>query len=408
MSRRHAETPPADVLIVGAGTAGAAAAHTLAAGHSVVLVDRHAEPPFRIGESLIGAARPLLADMGLWARFAGDRHRESLGQASAWGSPEIVRRDAFLDPRGPGWRIDRVRFERMLRQAAAEAGATIEAPGEVVRLDRDDDPRAAWVASIRSPRGTWRQRARFVIDATGRAAAFARAAGARLVAPDRLVCRFVRVAAQQAPHDLDGVSLVEAAAPGWWYRARLPDGSIMVAFHTDADLPAARRSRDVPGFVGLLGETAWTAAATPLAHVPAKWMPVRRREHAPTNESRAYSDSTGTEYALRGACDAVGRVSARSQWLREPCGADWCAVGDAAMAFDPLSSQGLFNALYTGFRGAQAVAARLAGETAALAAYRDRLVLIRDAYARNRVGYYAQERRFRDQPFWQRRQAVAA
>jgi flavin-dependent dehydrogenase len=101
-------------------------------------------------------------------------------------------------------------------------------------------------------------------------------------------------------------------------------------------------------------------------------------------------------------------VSARSQWLREPCGVDWCAVGDAAMAFDPLSSQGLFNALYTGFRGAQAVAARLAGETAALAAYRDRLVLIRDAYARNRVGYYAQERRFRDQPFWQRRQAVAA
>jgi predicted polyphosphate/ATP-dependent NAD kinase len=36
-------------------------------------------------------------------------------------------------------------------------------------------------------------------------------------------------------------------------------------------------------------------------HVPAKWTPVRRQEHAPTEESRACSDSEGTEYALVGA-----------------------------------------------------------------------------------------------------------
>jgi len=34
------------------------------------------------------------------------------------------------------------------------------------------------------------------------------------------------------------------------------------------------------------------------AHVPAKWMPVRRQEHAPIKESGACSDSTGTEHAL--------------------------------------------------------------------------------------------------------------
>src|SRR5215467_8020727 len=44
------------------------------------------------------------------------------------------------------------------------------------------------------------------------------------------------------------------------------------------------------------------------AHVPAKWTPVRRQEHAPTKESRAYPDSEGTEYALAAACqsDLVG------------------------------------------------------------------------------------------------------
>jgi cyclic pyranopterin phosphate synthase len=34
------------------------------------------------------------------------------------------------------------------------------------------------------------------------------------------------------------------------------------------------------------------------AHVPAKWSPVRRKGHAPTNNARAHSDSAGTECAL--------------------------------------------------------------------------------------------------------------
>ena len=36
------------------------------------------------------------------------------------------------------------------------------------------------------------------------------------------------------------------------------------------------------------------------AHLSAKWIPVRRQEHAPMKELRACSDSTGTEHA-RGA-----------------------------------------------------------------------------------------------------------
>src|SRR5689334_5832126 len=36
-----------------------------------------------------------------------------------------------------------------------------------------------------------------------------------------------------------------------------------------------------------------------LAHIPAKWTPVRRQEYAPIKDVRAYSDSAGTEYALR-------------------------------------------------------------------------------------------------------------
>jgi 2-polyprenyl-6-methoxyphenol hydroxylase-like FAD-dependent oxidoreductase len=336
-----------------------------------VLVERRATPPFRIGESLIGAARPLLRDLGVLERFEAARHRPGLGQASAWGSDDIVRRDSFLDPRGPGWRIERVGFETMLRDTAASRGATVIAPGEILDLKRENGAGQGWIAQVGSAGRTWRLHARFLVDASGRAASFSRAAAqAQIAAQDRLICRFVHLAPRPASSDLDGFSLVEAVPDGWWYSARLPDGGTVIAFHTDADLPAARLSVTPDGFLDLLAKTRWTAVAAP-----------------------------GPGQAN---C-AVGRVPARGQWLANPCGDDWCAIGDAAIAFDPLSSQGLFSALYTGFRGAEAVAAGLSGDATLLTAYRDRLARVRNAYLRNLSQYYALETRFSDHPFWARR-----
>jgi flavin-dependent dehydrogenase len=360
------------VLIVGAGPAGAAAACVLAARHSVALIERHATPPFRIGESLIGAARPLLRDLGVLEQFEAAGHRPGLGQASAWGSDDIVRRDSFLDPRGPGWRIERAGFETMLRDTAASRGATVTAPGDILDLRRENGTGEGWIALIGSAGRIWRLHSRFLVDASGRAASFARAAAqAQIAAHDRLICRFVRLAPRSTSSDLDGFSLVETVPDGWWYSARLPDGGTVIAFHTDTDLPAARLSLKPEGFLELLTKTRWTAAAA-----------------AEPGQAKC----------------AVGRVSARGQWLANPCGDDWCAIGDAAIAFDPLSSQGLFNALYTGFRGAEAVAAGLSGDATLLAAYRDRLVRVRNAYLRNLGQYYALETRFSDHAFWARRQ----
>src|SRR5258708_19661440 len=49
------------------------------------------------------------------------------------------------------------------------------------------------------------------------------------------------------------------------------------------------------------------------------------------------------------SCQLVIR-SARSQRVEPPCGIGWFAVGDAAMAFDPMSSQGIAKALDHGKR----------------------------------------------------------
>jgi flavin-dependent dehydrogenase len=64
----------ADVVILGAGPAGATAALNLAAVCRVTIIDQYGEPPCRIGESLPGAARRLLIDMGV-SRHLGARNR---------------------------------------------------------------------------------------------------------------------------------------------------------------------------------------------------------------------------------------------------------------------------------------------------------------------------------------------
>jgi flavin-dependent dehydrogenase len=81
----------------------------------------------------------------------------------------------------------------------------------------------------------------------------------------------------------------------------------------------------------------------------------------------------------------------------------WLAVGDAAMAFDPLASQGIAKALDHGKRAASSIAAYLSGDAMSL----ERLALdLRREYASyraTRADYYRIETRWPESVFWKRR-----
>jgi 2-polyprenyl-6-methoxyphenol hydroxylase-like FAD-dependent oxidoreductase len=351
-----------DVLIAGAGPAGCTAAISLAQFAPtlrVCLVDGPPAQPTHIGETVPPAIRPMLEHLGLWASFEADGHSPSYRTLSAWGGPELASNEFLFQTRQTGWRLDRARFDAMMRDAAlACVSSHVRAKlGELVLADGE------WRATLhQGPALT----ARFALDATGRAAALTRAIGHRPVDLDRLVGCFVEFAG--TPDDGEGL-MIESAPDGWWYTAAIPGERRVVAYMTDSDL--ARSVADLDGWMAALQATthvrATVAAAQPLG-------PPRLRPAG----SRGISDE-----------------------ITKPL----LCVGDAASCFDPISGQGIIKALRSGVFASYAVGDLLCrSDATGVARYRSLVAREFAEYRKTLAGYYALERRSAERPFWHRRQ----
>lgn len=359
------------MLVVGAGPAGATAALNLASARRVALIDLRAEPRPRLGESLPPAARRLFADMGIWNSFVAGGHPACYGNHAVWRSAEPFETDFLRDPDGHGWHIDRAHFDLWLRRIAVERGATLIAPCQLSSIHWDGNCWHAKVATFERPIELI---ARVVIDASGRASPVARSLGARRQRTDKLICSWV--CGKTTPTATGaGFTYVEADEDGWWYTAPMADGRRTLAFHTDFDLAAAREVSDPQRLLQRAALSSKLAAVlTDSGFVP---------QHC-------------------------GFSAAHSSLLQPFAGRAWFAVGDAAFSFDPLSSQGLLNALYTGLAAAGATDRDLSGINDAFPEYVRNLNQVYSTYRQHLAHYYAAETRWPDQPFWQRRRAIPA
>ncbi|MYE17806.1 MAG: flavoprotein dehydrogenase, partial [Gemmatimonadetes bacterium] len=118
--------PTPQVLILGGGPAGAAAARLLARwGLEAVVVERSPDPDRAapsLAESLPPSARKVLAATGLLGVVEAGGFLANSGNTALWGGEG--RRDDFVGG-AAGFHILRSRFDALLRGAAAEAGAEI-------------------------------------------------------------------------------------------------------------------------------------------------------------------------------------------------------------------------------------------------------------------------------------------
>ena len=357
------------IAIIGAGPAGTATALALRA-HApefrITLIEASDYRPMRFGETLHPAARVLLQRLQVWDEFLAENHAPSHGIVSVWGEDAPTNNDFFTTLLGLGYHLDRCRFDAWMASVAEQRDVGIMRETRLAGAIQTDRGWRLQLADANNRPGILD--ADFVVDAGGRRAPFARLTGARRVLYDRLIGAFLLFEGDQKTA-VDSRTLIEASANGWWYAARLPNGRIAAACMTDHDI--TRR-------LGLAHRDAWLAAAM----------------HAPHLHDRLANAQPVGKPIL---CPAqAGRLDVCK-------GQRWLAVGDAAASFDPLSGQGLVQALHGGISAAYAIADSLAQRQEALTRYTAGIDAEVRAFLTARDHYYAMEQRWPEADFWLRR-----
>lgn len=354
-----------DILIVGGGIAGCIAAISLVNSHRVTLIDKLLEPKERIGESLAPAANRILSELGLLSELESQKppiFKQNMGMQSYWGNDRVHIVDHMNNPDGWVKSLDRKAFEQFLRDKARDRGVECVWGTSLLTSDYDEQEQL-WTIKMKSSDKESSVSANYVIDASGRQSHFARSIGIKRKMLDKLIACWVTL-----PNVKENtMSTISSSSNGWWYSSVVPSGKRVVAFHTDSDLIEKSELKSVDSVL----------------------------KFAQDNQQMMdlLTEKESIEYQ--------GITSANSTRLEQAAGRKWAAIGDAALSFDPLSSQGMFNAMASAMQLKHLITeCGFTDEVARL--YTQQVDQIWNQYVHHRRVFYGGERRWKSE-FWKRR-----
>lgn len=368
----HIET---DILIIGGGIAGCIAAISLAENYQVVLIDKLSEPKERIGESLAPAAQRILKQLDLLEDLKhinnGKLYLDNLGMQSYWGSDQVYVVDHLRNPDGLSKSLDRKAFESYLRTTASQRGVHCIWPTKLYKSVYEGN---TWEVHTKSNDNKEQHiKASFVIDATGRQSHFAKSVGIQRQHIDKLIACWVTL-----PNTIENkMSTIVATENGWWYSAVVPGNKRVLAFQTDSDLIDRSAFKDLDAFLELT-------------------------KGNPEIQRIVENNIDNIEFH--------GTVSANSTRLEQVAGHQWVALGDAAISFDPLSSQGMFHAMASAMQLKKLLVTfdHIHNQDSQKAiqfqqAYTKQVDAIWEQYLYHKNLFYKAEMRWATYPFWKRR-----
>jgi flavin-dependent dehydrogenase len=308
------------------------------------------------------------ARLGFTDILRDEDHEPSPGVRSAWGDGFVVDKQYFMTAPARGLNLRRQRFDEALARTAERAGVSLRFGTRLRHLRREGDE---YVAMVREVDDEATLRVDIVVDASGRRAVAARALGAQRRRCDQLVGIVGRVEGCR-PDAETGRVRVESVEEGWWYGVQFSDGALLASFMTDASIVQRHPGRG-----------------------PGLW-----KEQLRASRLLAPLASGGRWSGRVEVFDAAAQV------LEHDAPASVLAVGDAAAAYDPLSSWGIAKGLCDGFAGAGALARARAGDLHALTEHRHTQHRDFETHRARQSDFYRAETRWPASPFWRSRQGA--
>lgn len=162
------ESQQHQVLVIGAGPAGAIAAALLKRqGHQVLILERQRFPRFSIGESLLAHCLDFVEEAGMLGAVEAAGFQRKNGAAFAWGEryTDFDFRDKFTDGKGWTFQVQRAQFDQLLADQAELQGVEIRYEEEIIVADFSG-PRPQ-LRARRADGSEYAIEAAFVLDASG-------------------------------------------------------------------------------------------------------------------------------------------------------------------------------------------------------------------------------------------------
>jgi len=319
-----------DVIVIGGGPAGSAAATRLAQrGHRILILEKEQFPRFHIGESMLPCSMPLIEQLGAMPRFKAADFLPKYAAEFVTADGSLKRRYAFRDGLVQGapsaYEVDRSEFDKLLLDNAAEHGVDVRQGAQVIRFDLDAKPGVSVVARMNDGSETTFQAA-MLVDASGQASMLAGRLGLREM--DQELKNFAVFShyegATRAGGEEEGDISVVLVPGGWWWVIPL------------------RNDRTSVGLVG----------------------PSRNLRGQKPDEAYFQSQIESTPFLRERLSSAtrvapVRSVSDYSYVSKKLVGDRFVLIGDAAAFIDPVFSTGVYLGLVGAFRAAVVIDAAL-------------------------------------------------
>ncbi|WP_299685740.1 FAD-dependent monooxygenase [uncultured Dokdonia sp.] len=347
-----------DVIIIGSGISGLTLSLLLERKQipHIVLHRVQKQKVMALGETLPPSAMALLEELELLSFFQENALRKTYGYHAVWGSKALQTTNFFTsNPFKYGLKIDKQGIQTALKAKVASHILPFDL------LDTINHTKSKVTVTITHKKEKQHIEGNYIVDATGRNRVLLQSLQIPIKQYDELLAFSCHLPKKKHKHMIHEV-VTESFAGGWGIVSGLDKETQVMTLYTTKNTGLHKQLTAYSHWKTILSGTKYLR-----------------------------------KYLAKEVPNTIHGGKADSSAPQQIAGENWIAIGDAAIAFDPLSSHGITNAIYTAHRACEA----FTSPSYSLQEYHQDMQAILTTYLDTKNTLYLREQRWPENEFWE-------